>query len=184
MTSFLAFGVAAGGGALLLLAALMLARLSAYKPGLDLAGIPEPDSPDGNEPSMLAKYQPMAGLLAEEDFQFLRAQPGYRPAIGAKLRRQRRRIFRMYLRELAGDFHRIHAEAREFVAHSQQPDAELVWILIRQQVTFWRAMAAVELRLAMDQAGLGRVDVRGLLNAFHTMRIDLLRLQVPAATAF
>lgn len=136
-----------------------------------------------DEPEMLAKYQPMARLLTEDDFVFLKTQPGYRPAIGAKLRRERRHIFRLYLRELASDFHRLHAEARELVANSQEPYADLVWVLIRQQVTFWRAMAAVELRLSMHWAGLGKVEVRGLLGAFEAMQLDLKRFQESATPA-
>src|SRR5579864_696245 len=167
MTSFLTIDVFAGCSAILLVTGLILARLSAYRPALE-----EPLAPEGgDEPDILAKYQPMARLLADDDFEFLKTQPGYRPAIGARLRQQRRRIFRLYLRELAGDFHRLHSEARELVANSPEQYSDLVWILMRQQVTFWRAMASVELRLSMDWAGLGKVEVRGLLGAFEAMRL-------------
>lgn len=66
----------------------------------------------------LDRYQPMAGLLADDDLKFLQAQPGYRAAMGARWKRERRRLFRQYLRELKSDFQRLHAQAREMVAQS------------------------------------------------------------------
>src|SRR5215471_17551322 len=80
----------------------------------------------------LARYEPMGKLLREEDFRFLASQAGYRPEIGANLRRERRRIFRLYLRELSNDFHRLHAEARLIVAASPADHSELVALLLRQ----------------------------------------------------
>src|SRR5271166_3889725 len=98
-----------GGSAVVLLAMLIAMRLRAYRTASD-------DGRNESDVISLAHYEPMTRLLADEDFQFLAAQPGYRPEIGAKFRRERTRIFRMYLRELARDFHRLHAEARAMVA--------------------------------------------------------------------
>ncbi len=170
MMSFLTFGVVAGSSAVLLLAGLILARLSAYRPVPDASGSAAPEGRMSHSRS--AKYQPMARLLAEEDFQFLKSQPGYRPAIGARLLRQRRRIFRLYLRELAADFHRLHAEAREIVANSQQPDADLVWVLMRQQVTFWRVMTG-DRNAAVD--GPGRSGPCGSARSDGRLRGDSAR---------
>ena len=53
------------------------------------------------------------------------AQPGYRPETGARLRRERRRIFRLYLRALAVDFRSLHAAARKLVADAPERHADL-----------------------------------------------------------
>src|SRR5579863_6766348 len=56
----------------------------------------------------LDRYQPMARLLADEDLEFLKTHPGYRAKTGARWKRERRRLFRLYLRELKSDFRRLH----------------------------------------------------------------------------
>jgi len=129
----------------------------------------------------LERYEPMSRLLAEEDFIFLAAQPGYRPEMGAKLRRERRRIFRLYLGELALDFRSLHREARAMVAESHAENSELVGLLIRQRLTFIGAITMVELKLAASRFSLGNVDVRGLLESIEAMRLDLARVAAPAS---
>ena len=168
------------GSVALLLAALAYMRLRSYRSARD--GEWGGESGEDAEFS-LARYEPMARLLSEEDFVFLAAQPGYRPEIGARLRRERRRIFRLYLRDLSADFHRLHAQARRMVANSGAEHSELVGILMRQQLTFWRGLLAVEVRLALSGLGLGQVDVRGLVEAIETMRLDLARFSSPAQAA-
>src|SRR5271170_4999896 len=56
-----------------------------------------------------------ASLLSDEDFDFLATLPGYKPEIGEKLQCHHEQILRLYLRELAREFHNVHAEAREAV---------------------------------------------------------------------
>jgi hypothetical protein len=129
----------------------------------------------------MSRYQPMERLLNEQDFVFLASQPGYAPEIGARWKRERRRIFRLYLDELKCDFRRLHAEARVLAAKADAESAELVGILLRQQVTFWRAMAGLELRLALRAGGIGKVDVRPLIQLIEAMRADLARFSAPQA---
>ncbi len=129
----------------------------------------------------VSRYQPMEYLLSEEDFAFLVSQPGYEPDIGARWKRERRRIFRLYLDELKRDFQRLHAEARVMAANADGESSELVGILMRQQVTFWRAMAVLEVRLALRAAGIGKVNVRPLLELLEAMRADLARVSAPQA---
>jgi hypothetical protein len=126
----------------------------------------------------LARYEPMARLLSEEDLQFVKAQPGYRPEIGKKFSRERRRIFRLYLEELARDFHRLHASARAMVATLPAENAALVGVLIRQKYRFWMEIVALEARLTFT---FGSVDVSGLVNAVASMHAEVSRLSAPAA---
>jgi hypothetical protein len=131
----------------------------------------------------LDRYQPMAGLFAEDDLAFLQGQPGYRVEMGARWKRERRRIFRLYLRELKSDFRRLHAQAREMVAQSGAESADLVAVLMQQQTTFWRATTALELRLALESMGIGKVDVAPLMQLIEAMRVDLAQHTAPLTAA-
>ena len=129
----------------------------------------------------ISRYQPMEYLLSDEDFAFLASQSGYEPEIGARWKRERRRIFGLYLDELKRDFQRLHAEARAMAANADAESTGLVGILMRQQVTFWRATAGLEVRLALRAAGIGKVDVRPLIELLEAMRVDLARFSSPQA---
>ncbi len=125
----------------------------------------------------------MAGLLADDDLMFLQAQPGYRAAMGTRWKRERRRIFRLYLRELKNDFRRLHAQARELVAQSGADSADLVEVLMKQQITFSRATTALEFRLALEAMGIGKVDVAPFMQLIEAMRVDLARRTAPQPAA-
>lgn len=118
----------------------------------------------------LDRYRPMTRLLDSEDLNFLASQPGYRPEMRARLESSRRRIFRMYLAELSADFHHLHAAARRMVAEAPEQHAELVPVLLRQQIAFWRALAAIELRLALSWTGLTPVNASGLLEIVQQLQ--------------
>ena len=115
----------------------------------------------------------MATLLADDDLVFLQAQPGYRAAMGARWKRERRRLFRRYLYELKNDFRRLHRQAREMVAQSGVDSAGLVEVLMKQQMVFLRATSALEFRLALLALGIGKVDVVPLMQLIEAMRVDL-----------
>jgi hypothetical protein len=177
------FGTAAGIGAIfcgavaLLLLVVVAGRLWRYRR--------TPDNADCLNGFSLARYEPMTRLLSREDLEFLAALPGYRPAIGSKLERDRRRIFRMYLRELAADFQALHASARKMASISPEQHSDVVGSLVRQQVTFWFALTAIEVRLMLPRAA--GVDVRGLveglISSAEALRMDLERLAAPAVSA-
>jgi uncharacterized membrane protein len=121
----------------------------------------------------LDRYQPMAALLADEDLAFLQAQSGYRAEMGTRWKRERRRLFRSYLHDLKSDFRRLHARAREMVAQSGTESAGLVEVLMKQQMIFLRATAALEFRLALHAMGIGKVDVTRFMQLIEAMRADL-----------
>lgn len=152
-----------GGGTAFL--CIILTRLLRYRRA-DLSAC-QPDLPVQFDP---VRYEVMTRLMAEEDFEFLASQPGYSRSIGARLRRERRRIFRMYLHALAADFYSMHAAARKIVADSPEHDADLVGMLIHCQLIFWRRMFMVELRLLAPGAPLPKLDVAALLQPMESMR--------------
>jgi hypothetical protein len=121
----------------------------------------------------MERYEPMKRLLAGEDLQFLRKHACGK--IAARWDRARHRVFRQYLRDLSVDFNRLHAHARALVSESPEQYSDLVGMLMRQQVAFLRAMAGVELRLALHSVGIGTVDVRRLIGVIDSMRLELER---------
>jgi hypothetical protein len=129
----------------------------------------------------LDRYQPMGRLMAEDDLVFLKSQPGYRAEMGVRWKRERRRIFRLYLAELKVDFRRLHAHARELVAGSEADSAALVEVLMKQQFTFMMATTALEFRLALQWIGIGRVDIAPLIELLEAMRLDLAQRTAPHA---
>jgi hypothetical protein len=168
--------VAAAGSfaALLAVVAWMLVRRRrAENPGViaDVIGNDGDDSLGFD----IERYRPMERLLAEEDFVFLESQPGYRAEIGKHWKRERRRIFRLYLAELRCDFGRLHARARRLVADGEAGSDDLVWMLMRQRWTFLCATAHLEVRLALAGAGIGTVDAGPLIGMLDAMRADLTR---------
>ncbi len=136
---------------------------------------------DSDEPAdfSLDRYQPMGRLMAEEDLGFLKSQPGYRAEIGERWKRERRRIFRLYLAELKADFRRLHTHARELVADSGEDSAALVEVLMKQQFTFLMATTALEFRLALQGIGVGHVDITPLIELLEAMRVDLAQRTAP-----
>jgi hypothetical protein len=140
-------------------------------------------TPDSDEIGAfsLDRYQPMGRLMAEEDLVFLKSQPGYRAEIGERWKRERRRIFRLYLAELKADFRRLHAHARLLAAGSGADSADLVEVLMKQQFTFAMATTALEFRLALQWIGIGRVDITPLIELIEAMRLDLAHRTAPHA---
>jgi hypothetical protein len=84
------------------------------------------------------------------------------------------------LRDLAQDFHGLHAQARKLVANASQEHAGLVGVLMRQKLVFWRAMLGVELRLL---TGGGGINVRGLVQSIEAMQLDLAKFDLARVQA-
>jgi len=130
-------------------------------------------SPDWWRTFSLEKYRPMERLFLQEDFEFLSSQPGFSPKLARRLRAERRRIFRRYLRSLSRDFDRLYAAIKLFMLDSAQDRPDLALVLFKQRLMFHYALAAVHCRLALQTLGLGTVDARGLVNVVAVMRDQL-----------
>lgn len=115
------------------------------------------------------RYRPMERLFSEEDYQFLAAQCGYSPEMGRRLKAQRRRIFRHYLRGLSRDFSRLHTAARFMLLHAPQDRPDLAIQLFRQRLLFRYALLSVHSTLVLQTLGVGTVDVRRLVQALESM---------------
>jgi hypothetical protein len=136
---------------------------------------PAPDR-DWLETFSAARYRPMLRLLADNDYEFMLAT-GADPAVVRRLRAERRRIFRTYLKNLVRDFNRIHRAARIVLMESEQDQPELAARLIRTRLEFQFAVFAVRGRLALHAVGIGVVDVQRLLGAVESVRTHFGNLQ-------
>jgi len=129
--------------------------------------------------NLLDRYRPMARLLDSADLRFLASRPGYRREVESRLRESRRRIFRMYLAELSADFQRLHAAARRLVAEAPEQHADLVPLLMRQQIAFWRSLLEIEVRLALTWAGFAPANANRLLEIVEQLQ-RALAMAAPA----
>jgi hypothetical protein len=128
----------------------------------------------------LATYRPMLRLLAEDDYRFYASQPGITPKAVEQLRKERRRVFKSYLRNLVRDFHRLHLAARMTLIYSAQDRPDLAQALLRLRLIFTWAVLMVEFRLVLHAFGFGAVDARKLLGALDSMRLNV-NVMTPAS---
>lgn len=146
---------------------------------------PGPSLDDASENSggdLMDRFRPMARMLDAQELKFLASQPGYRPEMGARLQRSRRRIFRMYLGELSAEFERLHAAARRMATEAPEQHADLIPLLMRQQFAFWRSVAAIEMRLALSWAGFAPADASRLLEIVAELQ-QALAASAPASAS-
>jgi hypothetical protein len=172
-----------GGGAVL---AVLLTALVAVVWSLISSTKVRGVDPDWLKQFSVSSYRPMERLLDEDDIAFLKSQPGFEPGMDQDLRSQRRKVFRMYLRNLGRDFNRLHYALRLTVLHSPQDNPELAKTLIKQKVLFFVGFLAVRIKLEAYALGVGTVDVRGLVATLDTMRTELnsmLASPVPSPAA-
>jgi len=124
-------------------------------------------------------YQPMMRLLENDDIRLLRAQPGFTRQMAAKLRRERCRVFRSYLRCLNSDFQQISLALKIVMVQSRYDRPDLAAALVRSRWAFVWCMVWVHCRLTLYRFGLASVEVAALLKVFDRARLELRSL-VPA----
>jgi hypothetical protein len=169
--------VAAGLGiALLTLAALLWVHLSGYRSS------PARGAVVGSEVT-LTQLQPMTRLVADEDLEFLKQFENCRPRIVERWEQDRRRIFRLYLREASVDFYLMHAKARQMIANAPEQEAAMVGLLMRQQLTFWRTLTFIELRLVLSGLGFGKLDGARIAALIEGMQAEINRAIVAPTPA-
>ena len=159
------------------LALLLVRRLTAP------ATISECD-PDWLANFSTATYRPMQRLLSDADLKYLASQPGITAQTVKQLRRERRRIFRAYLRNLVRDFHRLHLAARMTLIYAQEDRPDLANALLKQRVLFTWAVLTVEVRLVLHSMGMGPVDVTNLIGALEGLRVNVAPLNPASEASF
>ena len=147
---------------------------------LGSAGGRLPVTPEWIDELSIERYQPMMRLLDVRDLHFLRTQPGYTQQMVRNLRTQRCQIFNGYLRCLSADFAQVCSALRVFMVESRHDRPDLASALIRSQVQFACGLVSVRIRVFLYRWGLCSIDVRGLVQIFDGMRLELRSL-VPVA---
>ena len=127
------------------------------------------------------RYRPMLRLLEQNDLAFLKSQPGYKAEMAKRMRRQRCRIFKDYLRHLESDFQMTCAALKLIMLHAQNDRPDLATTLLRSQLAFAAGTLQVRWRLVLYRYGLGSVDVSGLVKAFDLMQLELRSMAPDAA---
>lgn len=115
-------------------------------------------------------YAPMERLLDRSDFAFLESQTGYRPEIGARLLKERKRLFLGYLSFLIRDFNQLLRIARVMMVASSEDRADFAKELWRQQIAFYGAVCAVRVRVALYPLAWNGMDASRLVRALEGMR--------------
>lgn len=125
------------------------------------------------------RYLPLCHLLREEDYLFLRKQPGYSEALERQLRRRRMAICRSYLAEIRLDFLRLQGVGQALLA-ARQAGPAMQEALFRQRVRFTQAWWSARVRLELQRFGLARADFRGLIGALDVSASELRPALSPA----
>ncbi len=136
--------------------------------------------PDWLAEEPAAKYRPMERLLNDADFEFVASYTALPAKVSQRLRAERRRIFRVYLRLLRRDFGRIYTATKLLILYSDRDRPDLAAELMRQRMRFAYGMLLVECRLALHTVGVGTVDVRPLVAGVEAMRLQLQDFATPA----
>jgi hypothetical protein len=144
------------------------------------AGRNLPVTADWIDDLSIERYRPMMRLLDSAELESLRSQPGFTSQAAAKLRAQRCRMFRGYLKSLTTDFGRVCGAIKILMVQSRHDRSELALALVRQQFLFAAGVIAAQFRLVLYRFGLCGVDVTALVRNFDSMRIEL-RTLVPSA---
>jgi hypothetical protein len=125
------------------------------------------------------RYRPMLRLLSQDDLAFVPPDGKRQKAFRAK----RRELFRGYLRCLARDYALLLAGVRAAMLQSGADRPDLAHALAKNRVLFAVAMCKVEFRLALHTAGMGTVDISGLVEALETLRSQVSVLSAPLSTS-
>src|SRR4051812_29072726 len=123
----------------------------------------QPD-PEWLQTFSVQRYRPMVRMLSDTDFSYLRLH-GLNPSQARHLRCERRRIFRVYLKNLVRDFNRLHWAAHTILLASEVDNPELAERLVRTRVQFERAVLSVRVRLALSTIGVGGLEPGRILDA-------------------
>jgi len=116
----------------------------------------------------LDSYAPMWRLLDQSDIEFLRKQPGFRPALAKRLQAERRKAFLDYLWLMTADFNQLLKIGRLMLVSSKVDRPEFAHALGRNRNKFYFTVCAIRCKLALVPLGF-RVDGPELLNSLGSM---------------
>lgn len=145
-----------------------------------------PKELEGDEEAVLplGRYSVMSRLLDSAELDFVKAQPGFTSKMERLWKRERRKILRTYLSDLTNDFSRLHARARQLMTEAPEENADLLDVLMHQQMAFWSARIRVEMGLMGHALGVSGVDLQELIGAVQGMGMELDRRRAIQVASF
>ncbi len=120
-------------------------------------------------------YKPIQRLLDPTDFNYLRRKGISEDRI-KKLRVERRKIYRLCLRSLAGDFNQVHQALSLLMVHSNADRPDLAAELARQRFVFYRNLLLVEFRLTLNAFGVESMPTVDLFAPLAFLQAQLQQL--------
>jgi hypothetical protein len=129
------------------------------------------------------RYRPMLRLLSPDDLAVLPADSPAHRKMQRLFRAKRRDLFRGYLRCLTRDYAWLLAGVRAAMVQSGTDRPDLAHALAKNRVLFAVAICKVEFRLALHTAGIGSVDISGLVEALETLRSQVSVLSAPLSAS-
>jgi hypothetical protein len=132
-------------------------------PAADDPGAPLPSRPP------LETYRPMTRLFSEKDFAFLAAAGPAGSAMLARLRRQRRDVMRLYLRQARLDFDRLHRACRNAALRSR--DSKLASKIARQAFLFYFRLALLRANMLFRYSPEMHFSAERLLHSLESFHV-------------
>ena len=130
-------------------------------------------------------HRPMQRLLDRAELQYLQNHGIGKDRIH-KLRRDRRNIYRLYLRSLTQDFNRVHAMLNLLLICSYSDRPDLAARLAKQKFVFYRNLLVVEVQFSLHACGFEKIPEINLLRPLEIIQAQLRELApvtVPAISA-
>lgn len=127
-------------------------------------------TPEWLEEFDFTRYEALIQLLAPQDFEFLRTQPGYTPALAARLKSDRLAIARSYLDELQRDFRLLLNFANKASAQGVIDADNFSAFLLKQEFRFAVTMTRLRCELALMRIGVNRrIEFERLLDTVRPL---------------
>ena len=119
--------------------------------------------------------RPLERLLDPTEFAYLRNR-GLSKGRIKELRRQRLRLFRLYLRRLTLDFHAVHAALEVALVNSAEDRPDLARELGKQRLLFYRGLLSVECHLVLYAAGIHTAPSLDLIRPLERLHVQFCQL--------
>jgi hypothetical protein len=124
---------------------------------------------------LTTRYRPMERLLRESEWEYLRQQPGFSPAILRTMKAERRKLFRGYLSSLSSDFAAVCELLRILMVQSSVARPDLAIALGKFRLQYSVALVKIEFRLMAHAIGISsiQIDVSNLIRSLDELGSQL-----------
>jgi hypothetical protein len=122
-----------------------------------------------------SRRTPLENLDAES-IAFLVKHPALNRTFVRELRRERRKVFREYLRSLRCEFNRTCDAIRAAMVESAEDRPDLARAILKQQVLFRMGLLQAECSMTLETLGLAEVDFDGIIDALGSIKLKVTRL--------